>query len=300
MTITHSGAVTASDQRVCVEPLACDIERFAEFLAGEGYALQTVKVKRVVVADLGRWLARRRLALAKLDEQGLKQFQVYRRASLRHGELFTSHQFLGLLRRLGVIPSLPHKLDRTALGRTIRDYEGFLSSERGLARATVVCYLPIVRRLLTERFGNKGLRLQDLRPADLHRFILREGQRDSRSHARTTVTALRSFLRFLHQRGAIKTDLAAALPGAAHWRFSHVPKSLSPQQVEQLLRSCDRSTPSGQRDYAILLLLARLGLRGGEVLAMEPGLGARRDGCPRQGSAVGTIAVAQRCGDGPG
>lgn len=132
----------------------------------------------------------------------------------------------------------------------------------------MVCYLLIVRRLLTEHFGNKRLRLQDLRPADLHRFILREGQRVSRTHARVTVTALRSFLRFLHQRGAIKADLAAALPGVAHWRFSHLPKSLSPEQVEQLLHSCDRSTPSGQRDYAILLLLARLGLRGGEVLAM--------------------------------
>jgi integrase/recombinase XerD len=150
----------------------------------------------------------------------------------------------------------------------MRDYEGFLSSERGLARSTVVGYLSIARRLLTERCGNKGPCPRNLCPADLHRFILREGQRVSRTHARTTVTALRSFLRFLHQRGAIKTDLAAALLGVAHWRFSHVPKSLSPEQVEQLLRSCDRSTPAGQRDYAILLLLARLGLRGGEVLAM--------------------------------
>jgi site-specific recombinase XerD len=159
-------------------------------------------------------------------------------------------------------------MDQTPLDRIIRDYDRFLSSERGLARATVVCYLPIVRRLLTECFEKKALRLEDLRPADLNRFILREGRRVSRIHARTTVTALRSFLLFLRQRGAVKTDLAAALPGVAHWRLSHIPKSLPPEQVEQLLRSCDRGTPSGQRDYAILLLLARLGLRGGEVLAM--------------------------------
>jgi integrase/recombinase XerD len=82
------------------------------------------------------------------------------------------------------------------------------------------------------------------------------------------VTALRSFLRFLCQRGSIKTDLASALFGVAHWRLSHLPKSLPPDQVERLLRCCDRRTASGQRDYAILLLLARLGLRGGEVLAM--------------------------------
>ncbi|MCP3460810.1 site-specific integrase [Bradyrhizobium sp. CCGUVB23] len=269
MTITHNGAATASGQRVCVGPLACYIDRFAEFLVCEGYPSRTVKVKRALVADLSRWLARRGLPLARLDEQRLKQFHAYDRRSLRRGDVFTGHQLLEFLRRrLGVISSLPQKMDRTALDRIIRDYCRFLSSERGLARATVVCYLPIVRRLLTERFGTKSLRLEELRPADLNRFILRQGRRVSRIHARMTVTALRSFLRFLRQRGAIKTDLAAALPGVAHWRLSHIPKSLPPGQVEQLLRSCDRCTPSGQRDYAILLLLARLGLRGGEVLAM--------------------------------
>jgi integrase/recombinase XerD len=268
MTITHCGAATTSDQRVCVGPLACYIDRFAEFLADEGYTSRTVKEKRALVADLSRWLARRGLPLAKLDERRLKQFHAYHRRSLRRGDVSTGRQLLGLLRRLGVISSLPQKMDRTALDRIIGDYDGFLSSERGLARATVVCYLPVVRRLLTERFGNKALRLEDLRPADLIRFILREARRVSRIHARTTVTALRSFLRFLRQRGVIKTELAAALPGVAHWRLSHLPKSLPPDQVEQLLRSCDRRTPSGQRDYAILLLLARLGLRGGEVLAM--------------------------------
>jgi site-specific recombinase XerD len=112
------------------------------------------------------------------------------------------------------------------------------------------------------------LRFQTLRPADLHRFVLREARRVSRTHAGTTVTALRSFLRFLRERGTIETDLGAALFGVACWRLSRVPKSLPPEQVERLLRSCDRNTPSGQRDYAILLLLAQLGLRGGEVLAM--------------------------------
>ena len=102
----------------------------------------------------------------------------------------------------------------------------------------------------------------------LHDFILREIQRVSRSQGKVVVTALRSFLRFLLQRGAIQTDLARTLPGVASWRLSHLPKSLPPEQVERLLACCDRSTPTGKRDYAILLLLARLGLRGGEVLAM--------------------------------
>lgn len=263
----RKGAVTASTQR-CVGPLASHTDRFAEFLAGEGYASQTVKAKCALVADLSHWLERRGLPLAKLDEERIEQFHAHRRDARRRGDVSTGHQLLEFLRRLGVTPSVRRKTDRSALGRLTQDYERFLSSERGLARTTVVAYLSTVRRFLTGHFGDKALRLQDLRPQDLHRFVLREERRVSRTHAGTTVTTLRSFLRFLRQRGAIKTDLAAALLGVAHWRLSHIPKSLPPEQVERVLRSCDRSSPSGQRDYAILLLLARLGLRGGEVLAM--------------------------------
>lgn len=264
----RKSAVTATVQRVCVGPLAPHTDRFAEFLAAEGYAPHTIRTKCASVADLSHWLKRCGLPLTELDEERVKQFHARHRDSMRRGDATTGDQLLEFLRRRSAIPSLPRKTDRSALGRLMEDYERFLSSQRGLAHSTVVGYLSIVRRFLSEHFANKALRFQTLRPADLHRFVLREARRVSRAHAGTTVTTLRSFLRFLRQRGAIKIDLAAALFGVAYWRLSHIPKSLPPEQVEQLLHSCDRSTPSGQRDYAILLLLARLGLRGGEVLAM--------------------------------
>jgi site-specific recombinase XerD len=268
MMITLKSAVRVSTQRVCIGSIAAHIDKFAESLAGEGYVSQTVKAKYALVADLSHWLKQRGVPLAQLDEARLKQFHTHHRGSRRRGDVSTGHQLLEHLRCLGVVPALPQKVDRTALGQLTRDYESFLSSERGLAPATLISYLPIVRRFLTAHFGNKTLRLQDLQPQDLHRFILRQVPRGSRTYSKLMVTALRSFLRFLCQRGRIKTDLASALFGVAHWRLSHLPKSLPPDQVERLLRCCDRSTASGQRDYAILLLLARLGLRGGEVLAM--------------------------------
>jgi site-specific recombinase XerD len=264
----RKSALAAPAQRVCVGPIAPHIDCFAKFLADEGYSRLTVKSKCLLMADLSRWLKRRRLALAQLDEGKLKQFYSHHRHSIRRGDVSTGQQLLKLLRGLGVIPALPQKIDQTALGRLTQDYERFLSSQRGLAPATLISYLPIVRRFLTDRFGNKALRVEDLRPRDLHRFILRQVPRGSRNYAKLMVTALRSFLGFLFQRGAIKTDLLAGVPGVANWRLSHLPKSLPPEQVERLLRCCDHSTPCGQRDYAILLLLARLGLRGGEVLAM--------------------------------
>jgi len=268
MKIDRKGASAAPTQLVCVGPIASHIDCFAKFLADEGYARLTVKSKCLLAADFSHWLKRRRLPLAHLDERKLKEFYAHHRHSIRRGDVSTGQQLLKWLRGLGVVPVLAQKVDRTVFSQLTRDYERFLISQRGLAPATLSSYLPIVRRFLTERFGNKALRVQDLRPRDLHRFILRQVPRGSRNYAKLMVTALRSFLGFLFQRGAIKTDLLAGVPGVANWRLSHLPKSLPPKQVERLLQCCDRGMPSGRRDYAILLLLARLGLRGGEVLAM--------------------------------
>jgi site-specific recombinase XerD len=91
----------------------------------------------------------------------------------------------------------------------------------------------------------------------------------ARKRAQLMVSALRSFLRFLLQHGEIATDLAASVPAVAHWRLTSVPKHLSEEMVKSVLRSCDRNTVVGRRDYAILLLLARLGLRAGEVVNLE-------------------------------
>lgn len=270
MTLTRHGAATVSDARSYTGPLASHIEGFAAQLVRKGYAQDSVHAKCDVLADLSRWLKRHQLSLTALDEGRLTRFQANRRrrGKARRGDPATGQQLLAYLRDRDDIAAPAQRIDRTPAACLTRDFEEFLHSERGLSRSTVVSYLPVVRSFLNERFGRKALRLKQLRAQDLHGFILREIQRVSRSHGKGVVTALRSFLRFLLQRGAIQTDLARTLPGVANWRLSHLPKSLPPAQVERLLACCDRQTPTGKRDYAVLLLLARLGLRGGEVLAM--------------------------------
>lgn len=270
MTLTRQSAATAQDGQSCTGPLASHIERFAAQLSRKGYAQNTVRSKCDVLADLSRWLERRGLSVSALDEGRLRKFQASRRrrGKARRGDPATGQQLMEYLRDRDDIAVAARRIDRAPAAGLTREFEKFLHTERGLSRSTVVSYLPIVRCFLDQRFGRKALRLVQLRPQDLHGFILREVQRVSRSHGKRTITALRSFLRFLLQRGAIQTDLARTLPGVASWRLSHLPKSLPPEQVERLLTCCDRSSPTGKRDYAILLLLARLGLRGGEVVAM--------------------------------
>jgi len=270
MSLIRRGAAIAPDGQSCTWPLASHIEGFAAELSRKGYAQNTVLAKCDVLANLSRWLERCHLSLGALDEGRLRRFLTARRrqGKVRRGDSSTGRQLLEYLRHHDEIAAAPQRTDRTSAAGLTRDFEAFLHCERGLSASTVVSYLPVVRRFLDELFGRKALRLEQLRPRDLHGFVLREVQRVSRSHGKRVVTALRSFLRFLLQRGAIQTDLAGTLPGVATWRLSHLPKSLPPEQVERLLACCDRTSPTGKRDHAILLLLARLGLRGGEVVAM--------------------------------
>ena len=268
MAITRQAAT--ADELSGPGPLDCCIKGFAAQLSRQGYAPNTIHAKCDLLADLNRWLERRELSLAALDEHRLGQFQAsrLRRGKRRRGDPATAQQLLQYLREHGHIAPAAQAVDLHPAALVMRDFEAFLRCERGLSTATVVSYLTVVRRFLHERFGRKALRLEQLRAQDLHRFVVREIQRVSRTHGKIVITALRSFLRFLLLRGAVQTDLARTLPGVATWRLSHLPRSLLPEQVERLLACCDRDSPSGKRDYAILLLLARLGLRGGEVVHM--------------------------------
>jgi site-specific recombinase XerD len=256
-------------KRLFIGPLAPHIEGLAVFLVSQGYARESVKAKLRLVAGLSHWLHRERLPIAALNEALVNQFLDYRRRRrFGRGSRATGKMLLSYLRTCGNISPLTEVIDNSPLTRIEREYERFLASERGLSSATLINYLPTVRRFLTERFGGETLELDELCQQDAHRFILRHARRVSRSRAQLMVTALRSFFRFLYQRGDITSDLASALPSVANWRLSQLPKSLLPAQVESLLASCDRQTPIGRRDYAILLLLARLGLRAGEVVAL--------------------------------
>jgi integrase len=104
-----------------------------------------------------------------------------------------------------------------------------------------------------------------MKAADVTGFVLATCPGRAVGSAKLIVCAVRSLLRWLHMSGVVATPLAAAVPSVAGWRLSSLPRALEPGQLRSLLAACDRRTPAGRRDYAILLLLSRLGLRAGEV-----------------------------------
>jgi len=173
----------ALDHLACAQPLkgsctgllASHIEGFAAQLSRKGYARNTVLSKCEVLTNLSRWLERRRLSLEALDEGRLRQLLtgLRRQGRTRRGDPTTGQQLLEYLRDHDEIAAAPQRIDRTPATGLTRDFEAFLCSERGLSSSTVVSYRPVVRRFLDELFGRKALRLEQLRPRDLHGFVLR-------------------------------------------------------------------------------------------------------------------------------
>jgi integrase/recombinase XerD len=261
-------STTVPANNLCAGLSATHLDGFATLLDGQGYAPATVRQKNDLLADFSAWLAEHDVPLEVLGEAHADQFLTEYHRRTRHGDAWTIRQLIRYLRDIGRIPVLPPEVGSTAQGELVSAFGRFLRTERGLSVSTLANYLPIVRSFLDEQSGGKALQFGDLRAADIHRFIVRRAQHASHGRAKLVVTALRSFLRFLQQRGLLATDLAAAVPGVSGWRLAHLPKALPAEQVELLLASCDRGTPAGRRDYAVLMLLARLGLRGGEVAAM--------------------------------
>jgi site-specific recombinase XerC len=261
----------AAGKRFRGNPLVPHLSPFAVFLVEDGYADATTQAKLSLLSGFGQWLARRGLSVMDLKERLVERFINNRRRKgrLQRGDGETLRQFLDHLRGGNIAPGPEPIRDDSPLAEILNRYEKHLRSERGVATTTVVNYLPFARKFLVERFPEGHLLLRELRSSDISAFVLRHAQAMSCGRLQLAATAFRSFFRFLFQNGELQVNWAAAVPAVAGWRLSTVPKYLIPEEVGRVLGGCDRQTSTGRRDYAILLLLARLGLRAGEVVALQ-------------------------------
>jgi site-specific recombinase XerD len=250
-------------------PVRDGINGFSRHLAEQGYAPWTTKEKIRVISRFSGWLERRHRGMEDLNEQGVSEFLQYRRRRglSVHGAPPALHDLLAYLRDAGIVPYA--RVEGGPLDAIEGGFTQFLAEERGLSTRTVIHYLPTVRAFLSERFGAGPVALDELTAKDIPGFILRHAKRVGPRHVQLITTVLRCFFRFLRERGEISMDLAASVPSVADWRLSELPKFLEPEHVERLLETCNQTTDAGRRDHAVLLLLARLGLRAGEVVHME-------------------------------
>lgn len=257
----------------CLEPgrLGPFVDGYRAWLLERGYAPGSVEHELRFLGVLGRWMVAEDLAVAQLDGDVIATFVDAHRVESRVASAVArgSRSLMVYLRELGVVG--PDRGDRlTPLGMLIEEYRQWLVGDRGLAPLTVARYVALSTRFLGERVSAVDeLGVKDLGGEDVTAFLLRECERLSVDSAKGKVGELRSLLRFLFVRGLTGLALGDAVPPVASWRGTRIPPAMSAADVERLIASCDRSTLDGARNAAIVLLLARLGLRSIEVARLE-------------------------------
>ena len=244
---------------------------FGSELLRRGYAPFTAVLHVQLVAHLSRWLVAEGRDVGDVTPDLLERFAAARRAEgyahQRSAEALVP--LLGYLREIGVAPPEAPFVPRTPAEKLVERYRHHLARDRGLHPNTVSGRVCEARQFFAALSDGGQLALDGLTSADISRYVVAETRRRGRGYAKLMVCALRSLLRFLQLEGLVDGALVAAVPAVAHWRSSGLPKALAPGQFEQLLATCDRSTIAGRRNYAVLLLLGRLGLRAGEVAALQ-------------------------------
>jgi site-specific recombinase XerD len=238
-----------------------------------GYSPWTASAHMHLAADVSRWLGERELAPADFSSVRVKQFLADRRAD-GHVRLLSPRgliPLLGYLQGLGVLAEEPAPEPDDPAGRLLKEFVDHLRNERGLAPRTIVGYHRVAKLFLTKCAPDptiEGCGVEVLGSAAINAFLLGECARRSVGSANNMVTALRALMRFFYLHGDSATSMADCVPHGAAWRDSGRSRALDPGEVRCLLDSCDRRTAAGRRDFAILTVLARLGLRANEVVCL--------------------------------
>jgi len=252
-------------------PLSPILRSYAAFVNNEGYSYESFLTKTRFVIKFSRWLRRKQIRLRDLTrEVGDDFLRSY--SPHRSGDPTTLRQLLAWLRDKKMISDRALQThERSDADMLVQEYAAYLLRERGLASTSIDVYTSLAHRFLQRACANGRSDLRTLAAQAIRNFVIQEARRHRTSKGVSLLaTVLRSFLRFAHVRGYIDRPLVAAVPAVAHWSMGSIPKALPQTDVERVLAySKRRRSPGGLRDRAILLLLARLGLRARDVMLLE-------------------------------
>ena len=286
-------------------PLAPFARGFAGELARLGFTSGSAQKQLLLAAHVSRWLGAVGLGAADLDVAAVDAFLAARRAA-GYGEFVTPKALAplrGYLHGLGVAPLPGVRAPQTAAEELLDGYRRWLLAERGLRVKVARGYVDSVWPFVAVHASGGEAGLRELAAGDVTAFMTAESRRLAPKTVQRLATALRSLLRFWHLRGLISGPLHQAVPKAAN-RRPGLPRPLEAGQVTALLAACDRQDATGRRDLAMLTLLARMGLRAGEVAGLTlddidwrsgeisiAGKGGRRDRLPLPADAGEAIAA---------
>jgi integrase/recombinase XerD len=249
------------------------LDAFLQWLEQTGYCQKTIRYRIGGAAQFVAWATASGKVIGALDAATLSAFSHYlaRRGQLRHPNGNRSVRFLGaqlfltFLAAQGIVPALTKAGDDSSLPSLLVEFQHWMRTQRGVTESTLRNYQPILLDLL-ETLGHPA---EPFTAQRLREFVLDRAHQHGKGRAKTVVTAVRMFLRFLIATGCCEPGLDQAIPTIAHWRLSSLPRYLPPETIEGIIAACDTSTPLGLRDKAIILLMARLGLRAGDVAGLR-------------------------------
>jgi site-specific recombinase XerD len=244
-------------------------EHYAARLVEVGLTHNSTRRSLKLVSDLLTWIARSRSVLADLDERMVERYLRNRatKRSIYLGDRLALKRFLCVLRDASMIaPAEPPRI--TPQDQIFAEFGGYLHRERGLASRTITRHLPIIRRFLCEVCPAGAVDLGKINHAAVVGYVERHARDGSPRAGQRMCGSLRAFLRYLHHQRLNRVCLAGCVPSIRQWKLASLPTFLSAKQVQNVLDGCDRTSATGRRDYAILMMLAKLGLRANEVATL--------------------------------
>jgi site-specific recombinase XerD len=254
-------------------PVGDHLDGFAEWLRLAGYQRRPGQLLLRGAAHLGHWSAARGARRGRITAGVLAAFvrhlptcacpHPFRGRDRYHRE--AAQRFFTHCQRVGVVRSPTAAAERVA--PVVEQFGAWMRQHRGVRESTLGNYVPLVQEFLAT-LGDDAAAYDAAR---VRAFILARASRSGRSRAKSVVNAVRMFLRFLAVGGACPADLVAAVPAIADWKLAALPRYLAAPDIERLVAACAPATPAGARDRAVILLLARLGLRAGDVRELRLG-----------------------------